>query len=328
MIRLLRSVALLAAVSLPLCTVSLDAAAEEGSGSRHAPLAASSLLLDVAPLDGGLIAVGARGHLLTGRETVRQILMPTDRLLTTVAVSGETILVGAHDAQILRSTDGGARWEVTYRDPDWGAPILDLLWLDGDTVIASGGFGLFLVSRDGGMTWELRDIDLDAPHFYALTRHGAAGVTIIGEFGTLWRTDDLDAPWRRLDVPYGGSLFGGIVLPDGRLLSYGLEGNAFLEGEGETFTTRDSGTDAALLDSVALDDGTVLVAGRAGAVLRFAPEAGTFTPVQRNDREDIAGIGVDDAGRVLAVGEQGIGHLDGAALDFVPIPLSAPEGGT
>jgi len=297
-------------------------AARSQDTAEPAPLAARALLLDVAALGDGHVSVGDRGHLLIGGDRVRQVLLPTRRLMTTVAVSGETVLVGGHDAQILRSTDGGESWEVVYRDPEWGAPILSLLWRDGETAIASGGFGLYLVSEDAGATWAVHDVDPDAPHFYDLEPHGAEGVTIVGEFGTVWRADTPTGPWRRLDVPYGGSLFGGHLLDDARLLVFGLEGNLLIETADEVFAPLPSPTDAAMLDAVDLGDGRVLLAGRAGRVLLFDPRDGMLTLMPRGDREDIAGLAVAAGGVVLAVGERGIGRLDPVGFVFEPIELA------
>ena len=319
---------ILGAAAITVAAFILLEPAQAQTTSQFAEKAARALVLDVAMLDDSrMIAVGERGHVLVGAETVEQKIVPTDRLLTSVAVQGDVVLVGGHDASIMRSADQGETWEVVYEDADWGAPVLSILWQDADVAVAAGGFGLLLISEDSGVSWELVDVDLDAPHFYDIAAFGEAGLTIIGEFGTVWRSETLDGAWRRLDVPYEGSLFGAQRLNDGRLMVFGLQGNAFLEDENEGFVERDTGTSAGLLDGALLADGRLLLVGRAGATTVYDPTLDSFSLVPRQDREDFATVTLGLAGRLLVGGEMGLGVIAGEAYDFSPIDLATPGEG-
>jgi photosystem II stability/assembly factor-like uncharacterized protein len=130
------------------------------------PLAAKSLLLDVARSGKRFVAVGARGDVLLsddGRDW-RQVEVPTRATLTAVrAVDAQVWAVG-HDGMILHSSDGGDHWTIQRKDP-WkaadaggdptqGAPLLDVLFLDARRGYAIGAYSLALQTTDGGETWQ------------------------------------------------------------------------------------------------------------------------------------------------------------------------------
>ena len=76
-----RLTSLLACCALLLIATGGDCRAEEGDEvAMPAPLAERSLLLDAVECDGGIVAVGERGHVLVSRDggdTWRQSRVPT-----------------------------------------------------------------------------------------------------------------------------------------------------------------------------------------------------------------------------------------------------------
>lgn len=134
------------------------------------PLAAQSLLLDVARSGEHYIAVGARGNVLLSDDgrAWRQSAVPTRTTFTAVsAIEGHAWAVG-HDGVIAHSADGGRNWELQRKDP-WkapaagdtanpdphqGAPLLDVLFLDIHRGYAVGAYSLALKTVDGGATWQ------------------------------------------------------------------------------------------------------------------------------------------------------------------------------
>ena len=98
------------------------------------PLAARSLLLDLAAGDGWMVAVGERGHVLVSRDDGRtwvQKPAPTRATLTAVTVRGADLAwaVG-HDEVILRTRDGGESWERVHAAPEEERPLLDVRFRD------------------------------------------------------------------------------------------------------------------------------------------------------------------------------------------------------
>lgn len=124
--------------------------------SEIMPLADQSLLLDVAPFDGGLVAVGQRGHIITSSDmqSWTQQAVPTRSTLTSVHAQGNRIWAAGHDAVIVHSADGGQTWVNQYADPSLNQPLLDIFFTDPQTGFAIGAYGFVLTTTDGGERWE------------------------------------------------------------------------------------------------------------------------------------------------------------------------------
>jgi photosystem II stability/assembly factor-like uncharacterized protein len=127
-------------------------------------------------------------------------------------------------------------------DPRQGAPILDIWFRDASHGFAVGAHSLMLVTSDGGATWtphealpagdapaaaaapmqgdlfSAEDLELEDeadPHFNAITPAGEHSLVIVGERGTLLRSDDDGASWKRMPFPYKGSMFGVLASGEG-----------------------------------------------------------------------------------------------------------------
>ena len=91
-----------------------------------APLAAHSLLLDIARAGDRLVAVGERGHVLLSDddgETWKQVQVPTRTMLTAVHFLDDKLgFAVGHDAVILRTEDGGSIWQRVHYAPQEERP--------------------------------------------------------------------------------------------------------------------------------------------------------------------------------------------------------------
>jgi len=301
-------------VALAACLVSAAAAqtAYEPTPAVRAPLAAASLLLDVARAGSDLVAVGERGHILIrqGDGGWRQVDTPVQAMLTAISFHGARLGCAAgHDAVILRSDDGGAHWSIVHADPDFAAPLLDILLLDDQRGLAVGAYGLMLESTDGGQTWTRHRIgDLDL-HLNAIARNLDA-VLVAGEGGTILLSHDLGATWRRLPFPYEGSLHGALGLGSGRWLVFGIRGHAYRsEDDGQTWVEIETCTDAGLMGAAILDDGAIVAVGQAGVVLRSRDGAQTFTHETVEGWPGLSAVTEGSDGELLLLGEDGVrGH--------------------
>jgi photosystem II stability/assembly factor-like uncharacterized protein len=180
--------------ALAACTVAGLATAATDTGWRDvldtpaqtSALASRALLLGLARAGSTVVAVGQRGHALwsdDGGATWKQASVPVSSDL--VAVSFPTAQVGwavGHDGIVLSSADGGHSWTrrldgrslgellVSYYrtagDDKWLAeaqrfaaqgaenPFLDVWFKDAATGYIVGAFGLILRTTDGGAHWE------------------------------------------------------------------------------------------------------------------------------------------------------------------------------
>ncbi len=290
---------------------SLAQAAEEGDWAYRAPLAASSLLLDVAVAGQDVMAVGQRGHILVSRDggvTWTQAEVPTRRMLCAVSVlDGQHAWVVGHDAIILHSTDSGQNWSRQHYAPEVEAPLFDVWFEDRLHGIAVGAYGLFLETFDGGQSWQPRSLSDAEPHHFAIARSPGGVLYIAGEFGTIFRSTDRGRSWQACPSPYRGSFFGLLALADESVLVFGLRGNLYRSTDGgQNWQQLTTGTTAALLGGAQRADGTVVIVGLSGCILISGADVEQFRLVTRPERTAMSTACELHSARLLILGEDGL----------------------
>jgi len=319
------------AKALSLCSVlsvlmftgaPLQAASDDASHYSVASAKAShTLLLDVASLGKRLVTVGDRGHILysddNGASWV-QAKVPTKQMLTAVFFIDDSHgwAVG-HDAQILASTDGGTTWVKQFEDLEREAPLLDVWFKDRNNGYAVGAYGALLETTDGGANWEDvsdRMDNEDAYHLNAIVEVKDSGLFIVGEQGAMFRSADWGRTWETLEGPYEGSLFGALGTDEaGALLVYGLRGHLFRSADfGTTWqaislnTANNGPLEFGLADGNRLADGSIVVVGHGGTVLKSTDNGRTFNVTNRADRLSLAGVAAMENGNLILVGQGGV----------------------
>lgn len=283
--------------------------------SEPAPLASRSLLLDVTRAGQRLVAVGDRGHVLLSDDeggTWRQVIVPTRAMLTGAsfgdAQHGWTV---GHDGVILATANAGQTWTAqasTYSDLE--TIFLDVQAADAQRAIAIGAYGKAVVTADGGKTWmpslpvpeevHLNQVVLDA----SKTQH------IAGENGTLLVRDTRKG-WRKLPVPYDGSLYGVMLLGEHSLLVYGLRGHVFTsDDDGETWAERATPAAVLIMAGVRLKSGVIVLAGLGGNFSVSRDGGHTFAAWKPAAfTGGVASLLETADGALLAVGESGAVRL-------------------
>ena len=132
--------------------------------SSKAPLVSRSLLLDGTAVDGTMVVVGERGHVLVSTDnggTWKQADVPSRATLTGVFFHDQHLgwAVG-HDQVILKTHDGGRSWKQVYSSPEADRPLLDVWFADSLKGFAIGAYGLLLKTTDGGNTWSQRYVKI------------------------------------------------------------------------------------------------------------------------------------------------------------------------
>ena len=284
--------------------------------------AADSLLLDVDNAGKRLVAVGDRGHILYSDDegkTWTQAKVPTRMLLTAVAFGDDKHgwAVG-HDSLILATTDGGSTWTQQFSDQEReeGAPFLDVWFKDDNTGFAVGAYGGVYATTDGGKNWEDASDRLDNPdgyHLNAITEVKGSGLFVVGEMGSMFRSSDDGETWETIKGPYEGSLFGVLGTNEpGTVLAWGLRGNLFRSTDfGTTWTpikvksTRGK-LEFGLAGGTLLKDGSVVIVGHGGSVLKSTDNGLTFSLINRPDRLSLSSVVADDKGDLVLVGQGGV----------------------
>ncbi|WP_225422537.1 WD40/YVTN/BNR-like repeat-containing protein [Pseudomonas huaxiensis] len=315
---LVASAALLLAVGM--WANSVEAATPEAEvWSTVSAKADKSLLLDLAKAGSRLVMVGDRGHILFSDDqgaTWTQAKVPSRQLLTAVTfVDDKHGWAVGHDAQILASTDGGATWTKQFEDLSREAPLLDVWFQDTQHGVAIGAYGAILETTDGGQHWQDISERLDNPdglHLNGIAQIKDAGLFIVGEQGTMFRSSDAGQTWQKVESPYEGSFFGAIGTAQPQtLLAYGLRGNLYRSSDfGDTWqqislkATRGT-LEFGLSSATLLDDGSLVLVGNGGTVLRSSDDGVTFSVFNRADRLALAGASGLPDGNLILVGQGG-----------------------
>jgi photosystem II stability/assembly factor-like uncharacterized protein len=277
-------------------------------------LATETLLLDVTRAGERLVAVGEWGHVVLsddGGKTWRQAQsVPTRMTLTEVTFVGARLgwAVG-HDAVVLHTSDGGETWDLQFSAPEDEETLLSVWFENADHGIAVGSFGMAIETRDGGRTWERRTLveDEDPPHLNALFAGPEGSLFIAAEFAWVYRSLDAGASWERFQVPYDGSLWGGMWLEGSTVLVFGMRGHAFLsEDLGETWQEVDTDTDQSLQNATRLAGGEIVMVGLGGVVTNSTDGGRTYSASIEADRRGIAAVAEGADGALLLFGETGV----------------------
>jgi len=302
--------------------VQAQAVAEAAPGyATESAKAHHSLLLDVASVGKRLVAVGDRGHILYSDDNGAnwaQAKVPTRQMLTAVFfVDDRHGWAVGHDALILASEDGGVTWVKQFEDLEREAPLLDVWFKDSSTGYAVGAYGALLETTDGGANWEDVSDRLDNEdgyHLNAIVAVKDSGLFVVGELGGMFRSPDWGQTWETLEGPYEGSLFGALGTEEaGTLLVYGLRGHLFRSVDfGTTWeqielnTPHNGPLEFGLADGSLLADGSIVVVGHGGTVLKSTDNGRAFSLINRPDRLSLAGVTALDNGNLILVGQGGV----------------------
>jgi len=294
--------------------------AAESELNTLAPKAHLRLLMDItAVTEQRIVAVGERGHILVSTdsgENWRQILVPTDALLTRVLFLDDQIgFAVGHNQVIFKTTDAGESWQLQHENDDLEQPaLLDIWFKNSKQGIAIGSYGLYLSTEDGGATWEpvnlesLEDPEIGFPHFYSIAfEEKSQKLFMAGELGFLAESDDLGKTWQKLETPYNGSFFNIVALPNGYLVAVGLRGHIFRSTDlAQSWQSIDSGTISGLQRSILLPNNKLLIVGSDGTQLLSNDFAKSVKLFQRSDRVHLAGAMALPSQQVLLVGVNGV----------------------
>ncbi len=242
----------------------LQAASPASTPSEIMPLAEKSLLLDITRIDGKIIAVGERGHILISRDngnTWKQVITPTRATLNSIFFSDEKFgwAVG-HSGVILDSNNGGETWsQLSTPNPE--TTYMDAYFSNEWEGVIVGSYGDFGLTHDAGVTIEkewLNDYDL---HYHAVTRSPNGTLYIVGEAGQIFKSTNKGKSWTQLESPYNGSFFGVLCLDDKNLIVFGLRGHVFRSNNaGKTWTEIKIEFPLMITSGIELSDGSILLA--------------------------------------------------------------------
>jgi photosystem II stability/assembly factor-like uncharacterized protein len=304
------------------------------------------LLIDAERIGDRVVAVGDRGYIVYSTdngESWKRAKAPGAPLLTAVTfVDQQTGWAVGHDSMIFATTDGGENWSKQFSAEKEQRPLLDVLFLNKTTGFAVGAYGAYYETTDGGKTWTARKI-LEAPppppkappvkgaaakaapapapsardvpddkggdedrHLNGIVKLGENSLLIVGEAGTLLKSDDAGKTWTKLTSPYKGSFFGGIVAEDNGVVIYGLRGKIYRAEAGlKAWAQVDNASVATLMGSTKLPGGALVIAGAAGTVLVSRDNGASFSPLKTGTTKAYSKPLLGAPNAVLLLGEAG-----------------------
>jgi photosystem II stability/assembly factor-like uncharacterized protein len=314
------ALSLFGAVALPTAVQAASDTPAAAVFAIESPKAAKGLMIDVVHAGKRLVAVGDRGHILYSDDqgaTWAQAKVPTRQLLTAVYfVDDKQGWAVGHDAQILATADGGATWTQQFQDLKREAPLLDVWFNDANHGLAVGAYGALIETTDGGKTWNDVSERLDNEdqfHLNAIAPIKDAGLFIVGEQGSMFRSSDDGQTWEKLQGPYEGSLFGviGTAQPQ-TLLAFGLRGNLYRSTDfGSTWEQVELNAARGALEfglsgATLLDDGAIVVVGNGGSVVVSHDDGLTFSVFNRPDRISLSSVTAAGNGNLILAGQGGV----------------------
>ena len=304
-----------APAGLLLAILALTCPLRAAESSEPAVLASRSLLLDVARAGQHLVIVGDRGHILISDNeggTWRQVDAPTRAMLTGVAFGDARHgWAAGHDGLILATTDGGQSWHKQVSGGDLETVYLDTHFRDNAYGFVVGAYGQCLRTMDGGATWTPLRPTEDEVHFNQISAAADGTLYLAGESGTLLASGDQGASWRKLEVPYDGSLFGLLPLDAHTLIVYGLRGHVYQSNDaGVTWAERQIPVPVLIMAGLQLKSGPIVLAGLGGNFFISRDRGLTFEGWKPADYTGgVASLLETSDGALLAVGERGVVRL-------------------
>ncbi|HJV25888.1 MAG TPA: YCF48-related protein [Aromatoleum sp.] len=297
-------------IAIAASAVTLPAWAAEGAGvvpraAERSASASRSMILAATQAGQRLVAVGDRGVVLLsddqGGSWRQAAKVPVNATLTGVSFADERNgwAVG-HWGVILHTDDGGETWTSQRVETSEDRPLFAVHFSDAQHGTAVGLWSLLLRTADGGKTWDKVSLppppndtraDRNLMHVFA-DRRGA--LFVVGERGTVLRSNDHGQTWAYQATGYRGSFWSGTSLPDGTLLIAGLRGSLYRSTDGgDSWHKVDTGTQSSITSILPLAD-RVLAVGLDGVTLESRDAGSSFEARQRPDRLSLtAGVATD-----------------------------------
>ena len=316
--------------------------------AQMSPLAARSMLSDVARAGERLVAVGERGHIVYSDdegESWTQSPSPVSVTLTGVCFNGpnQGWAVG-HRGVILRTGDAGVSWELQLDglqlaksllaeaqkqasrmessaeflvEDGADKPLLDIACLGRDRAVAVGAYGLGAMTQDGGDTWKpmLALLETSDQSHINTVQAVSDDLFMAGEMGGLYRSQAFSANAVRLSQPYEGSYFG-LLAQGSQLYAFGLRGHLFTSSDqGQQWSSLDVGTRQSLTAGALLGPGKALFVDATGAGWLTRDAGQRFKRVTALQSFPISQVLPMRDGSVLAVGLRGVTRFSADQFD-------------
>ncbi|MFM1816998.1 MAG: hypothetical protein RLZ98_3693 [Pseudomonadota bacterium] len=280
------------------------------------------VLLGLARAGDRVVAVGERGFALLSDDSGkswRAVGTPASRTLTSVAFEDAKLGIAVgHGGTVVRTEDSGDTWTQVPMEEAEPESLLGVTSLGGGKFAAYGAFGMFFLSTDEGRTWTRRTvISEEFENHISQVIVGRLGLLgLVGEYGTLARSEDGGETWSEVPSPYAGSFFGVLQAKDDSLLAFGMRGSVFRSADAAiSWQKIDVGTTTSLNGGGLLSDGRILLVGNAGLVVESDDNGQTLSVKWSPQGAGLSAVVQAPDGSIVVAGERGVGILDLSSLE-------------
>lgn len=257
-------------------------------------------------LDGNTIN---RFVLQAAKDKVKQLEIRLEEVPESDDKTREEVGLRLDDAQFAKETAEG--------DVDVGPskPLLDVLALRGGTVFVCGAYGQLLKSVDEGRNWTYLGAEIYNPegfNFNTLMRSSDGRIWVAGEQGRVFVSEDMGETWKNLSVAYDGSIFDLMELPGtGTIVAMGLRGNLFRLPKGaKGWDSVETNIAETLSSGSVLQDGSVVLVGARGIMVRSTDDFKTLQAVRRPDKLPMSSVVQLSGSELLLAGMRGFQRVD------------------
>lgn len=245
--------------------------------------AGSSLTLDIVRAGDRLVVVGERGHVLysdnQGESWTQADVATRSQLNAVTFITDKVGWAVGEDAVIVQTTDGGNSWTRQFddRDADMRGPLLDVVFLSKKVGFVVGVFNKIFKTIDGGFTWTdwSEHVDnLDEWHLFNIAVSGDGVLYIGSEQGLVFKSTDSGESFVPIQTDHVGS-FPGVIARRGedgydRVIAFGPGGAVWISSDSaKTWTKLENKSSAGLLGGTWLADGSAVIVGHEGMVLKI-----------------------------------------------------------
>jgi photosystem II stability/assembly factor-like uncharacterized protein len=239
------------------------------------------------------------------------------------AAAGERIVTVGDHGVILLSDDGGKTFRQAGKVPV-SSTLTSVAFADARHGWAVGHWGVILGTADGGDTWQIErsDFRADQPLFSVYFKNAHEGWAV-GLWSIVLHTTDGGASWQTVKVPpppgakqADRNLYSIFAARDGRMFIASERGLVLSTADGMSWQYIDTGYRGSLWAGVVLSDGTVLVGGLRGTLLRSDASLKAWQTLKSGTSSSITGL--------VQLGDR---RIVASALEGV-VAISADDGAT